>query len=108
GGEEDGMGGVSKSVLARFVRGGALSFEEAKQFFGERGVVTGNPVRGAFGALEKKKREDTLNALIFGGSQGARAINNAMVQALPLLRSHRDRLAITAPTGEGELGRGNR
>src|SRR5215471_15981458 len=59
--EPNAMPGFTNRVLARFVRGAALSFEEAKQFFGERGIVTGNPVRGAFGALEKKNREDTLH-----------------------------------------------
>jgi UDP-N-acetylglucosamine--N-acetylmuramyl-(pentapeptide) pyrophosphoryl-undecaprenol N-acetylglucosamine transferase len=106
--EPNAMPGFTNRVLARFVRGAALSFEEAKRFFGERGVVTGNPVRGAFGALEKKKRDDTLNVLVFGGSQGARAINNAMVQALPLLRTYRDRLAITHQTGEADLESVNR
>ena len=43
-----------------------------------------------------------LNVLIFGGSQGSRAINTAMCGALPLLRN-RGRLAITHQTGEQDF-----
>ncbi len=38
--------------------------------------------------------------MIFGGSQGARAINNAMVAALPMLDKYKGRLNITHQTGE--------
>ncbi|MGB8506808.1 MAG: glycosyltransferase, partial [Pyrinomonadaceae bacterium] len=40
---------------------------------------------------------------IFGGSQGARAVNLAMVAALPHLASHRDRLRITHQTGKSDF-----
>ena len=40
--------------------------------------------------------------LIFGGSQGARAINNAMVAALPQLKDFQNRLQITHQTGEAD------
>jgi UDP-N-acetylglucosamine--N-acetylmuramyl-(pentapeptide) pyrophosphoryl-undecaprenol N-acetylglucosamine transferase len=41
--------------------------------------------------------------LIFGGSQGAHAINMAMVAAAPQLALHTGRLAITHQTGERDL-----
>jgi UDP-N-acetylglucosamine--N-acetylmuramyl-(pentapeptide) pyrophosphoryl-undecaprenol N-acetylglucosamine transferase len=41
--------------------------------------------------------------LIFGGSQGAHAINMAMVAAAPKLAAHHGRLAITHQTGERDL-----
>ena len=41
--------------------------------------------------------------LIFGGSQGAHAINMAMVAAAPRLAAHRGGLAITHQTGERDL-----
>jgi UDP-N-acetylglucosamine--N-acetylmuramyl-(pentapeptide) pyrophosphoryl-undecaprenol N-acetylglucosamine transferase len=41
--------------------------------------------------------------LVFGGSQGARAINEAMIAALPRMESHRDALYITHQTGEADF-----
>ncbi len=101
--EPNAMPGFTNRVLAWFVDGAALSFEDAGKYFGKRGVVTGNPVRGDFANLRKKKRGESLNILIFGGSQGSRAINNAMVGALSHLAVDRDRLAITHQTGEGDF-----
>lgn len=101
--EPNAMPGFTNRVLARFVDAAALTFSEALAFFRGRGVVTGNPVRGDFAGLAKKARGDKLSVLIFGGSQGARAINNAMVAALPRLAGFRDRLSITHQTGEKEF-----
>ncbi len=98
--EPNAMPGFTNRVLARFVNAAALTFEDAKVFFRGRGVVTGNPIRNDFAGLKKKERGEKVNILIFGGSQGARAINNAMVAALGLLAEKRDRLAITHQTGE--------
>jgi len=100
--EPNAMPGFTNRVLARFVDAAALTFSEALPFFRGRGVVTGNPVRGDFAGLTKKERGPQLSILVFGGSQGARAINNAMVAALPRLDSYRDRLSITHQTGEKE------
>jgi UDP-N-acetylglucosamine--N-acetylmuramyl-(pentapeptide) pyrophosphoryl-undecaprenol N-acetylglucosamine transferase len=101
--EPNAMPGFTNRVLARFVDAAALSFGDARKYFGERGVVTGNPVRGDFAGLAKKTRGERLNVLIFGGSQGARAINNAMIGALPLLAAKKDRVAITHQTGEPDF-----
>jgi UDP-N-acetylglucosamine--N-acetylmuramyl-(pentapeptide) pyrophosphoryl-undecaprenol N-acetylglucosamine transferase len=101
--EPNAMPGFTNRVLARFVDAAALSFEEAKKFFGTRGVVTGNPVRHNFATLAKKTRGQTLNVLIFGGSQGAHAINIAIVSSLPLLATMKEHLGITHQTGEADF-----
>jgi UDP-N-acetylglucosamine--N-acetylmuramyl-(pentapeptide) pyrophosphoryl-undecaprenol N-acetylglucosamine transferase len=101
--EPNAMPGFTNRVLARFVDGAALSFDEARSFFGRKGVVTGNPVRGAFADLAARRRGPLMNVLIFGGSQGARAINHAVVEALPQLAARRDRLEIVHQTGERDL-----
>jgi UDP-N-acetylglucosamine--N-acetylmuramyl-(pentapeptide) pyrophosphoryl-undecaprenol N-acetylglucosamine transferase len=98
--EPNAMPGFTNRVLARFVNAAALSFADAQKYFGSRGVVTGNPVRVDFARLAKKQRTETLHVLIFGGSQGAHAINNAVIGALLLLASRRDRLSFTHQTGE--------
>ena len=101
--EPNAIPGFTNRVLARFVDAAALSFEDVGGYFGERGVVTGNPVRGDFANVKKKERGERLHVLIFGGSQGSRAINAAVVRALSLLAPMRDRLAITHQTGESDL-----
>jgi UDP-N-acetylglucosamine--N-acetylmuramyl-(pentapeptide) pyrophosphoryl-undecaprenol N-acetylglucosamine transferase len=101
--EPNAMPGFTNRVLARFVNAAALSFADAQKYFGKRGVVTGNPVRLDFARLPKKARGEKLSVLIFGGSQGARAINQAMIAALPLLAPRKSRLDITHQTGETDF-----
>src|SRR5262249_10795462 len=98
--EPNAMPGFTNRVLARFVDRAALTFEESRRYFGKKGAVTGNPVRGDFGGIKKKNRGEKMSVLVFGGSQGARAINKAMVDALPLLKPRREALRVTHQTGE--------
>lgn len=101
--DSNALPGFTNRRLAPFVTKAALTFEEAVKFFGKKGVVTGNPVRREFFDIPPKSRENkTFSLLIFGGSQGARAINNAMVAALPQLKNFQNRLKITHQTGEAD------
>ncbi|HLG14152.1 MAG TPA: undecaprenyldiphospho-muramoylpentapeptide beta-N-acetylglucosaminyltransferase [Blastocatellia bacterium] len=101
--EPNAMPGFTNRVLARVADAAALTFNEAGKYFKGRGHVTGNPVRGDFGRIARKARGDCLNVLVFGGSQGARAINRAMAGALPLLASKKNVLTITHQTGEADF-----
>ena len=101
--EPNAMPGFTNRVLARWVDAAALTFEDALKYFGQRGRVTGNPIRNDFALLKKKERGERSSVLIFGGSQGAHAINTAMVEALRLLAPERDRLDITHQTGERDF-----
>lgn len=103
--DSNALPGFTNRRLARFVSKAALTFEEAKPFFGGNAVVTGNPVRGEFFNIEPKKRCDEVNVLVFGGSQGARAINNAMAEALDKLAEFAGKLRITHQTGEADFER---
>ncbi|MBV9216349.1 MAG: undecaprenyldiphospho-muramoylpentapeptide beta-N-acetylglucosaminyltransferase [Acidobacteria bacterium] len=101
--DSNALPGFTNRRLARFVDKAALTFEAALPFFGKKGVVTGNPVRQEFFEIPRKVREAASHILIFGGSQGSRAINNAMIDALPRLAKFKDRLSITHQTGEADL-----
>ena len=108
--ESNALPGFTNRKLARFIDKAALTFPEARQFFGGdsdkggKGVITGNPVRREFFDIKPKPREqDNFHLLIFGGSQGARAINNAMIEALPFLDGQLEKLHITHQTGESDL-----
>ena len=101
--DSNALPGFTNRQLARFVDRAALTFDESVKFFGKKGMVTGNPVRREFFDVPKKLRSDLMHVLIFGGSQGARAINNAMVDALGNLARLDGRLSITHQTGEADL-----
>ncbi|MDQ3634450.1 MAG: undecaprenyldiphospho-muramoylpentapeptide beta-N-acetylglucosaminyltransferase [Acidobacteriota bacterium] len=98
--DSNALPGFTNRQLARFVTKAALTFEEALPYFGNKGVVTGNPVRKEFFEIKPKPRGEKLNILLFGGSQGARAINLAMIDALKNLSDVKDELNITHQTGK--------
>src|SRR5262245_18890643 len=86
--ESNALPGWTNRVLARFVDRAAVSFEEALPFFRGKAVVTGNPVRREFFEIPGKLRNSNqFSILVFGVSQGARAINEAMMAALPKLKT---------------------
>lgn len=101
--DSNALPGFTNRQLARFVDKAALTFEASLPYFGTKGVVTGNPVRKEFFEVPPKPRGEVAHLLIFGGSQGARAINNAMTDALPHLAELKDRLTITHQTGEADF-----
>jgi UDP-N-acetylglucosamine--N-acetylmuramyl-(pentapeptide) pyrophosphoryl-undecaprenol N-acetylglucosamine transferase len=102
--ESNALPGWTNRKLARFVDRAAVSFEQALPFFRGKGVVTGNPVRREFFEIPPKQREPgRFSLLIFGGSQGARAINEGMIAALPELESLKPTLRIKHQTGPADL-----
>ncbi|HEX8175996.1 MAG TPA: undecaprenyldiphospho-muramoylpentapeptide beta-N-acetylglucosaminyltransferase [Pyrinomonadaceae bacterium] len=104
--ESNALPGWTNRVLARFVDRAAVSFEASVPYFRGKAVVTGNPVRREFFDIPRKTRDTSrFSLLVFGGSQGARAINDAVVAALPLLEAERDTLFITHQTGEQDFER---
>src|SRR5207237_7114304 len=84
--EPNAVPGFTNRRLARFVNAAAVSFEAALPYFRGKAVVTGNPVRREFFEIQPKQRDaQRLSLLLFGGSQGSRAINEAFMAALPQL-----------------------
>ena len=108
--EQNALPGVTNRLLARVVRAAAVNFESALAYFPRTGFVAGNPVRPEFFPAHNEEANDQANRprdaariLIFGGSQGAHAINVAMVEAASRLAASGIRLAITHQTGERDL-----
>lgn len=91
--------GFANRMVARFVSGAAVHFEETKKFF-RRAQVTGVPVREAFINLPPRNPNSSPVLLVFGGSQGAHAINQAVMEAVPTLRERIPQLHIIHQTGE--------
>jgi UDP-N-acetylglucosamine--N-acetylmuramyl-(pentapeptide) pyrophosphoryl-undecaprenol N-acetylglucosamine transferase len=96
--EPNAKPGFTNKLLTPFVRHAACAYESARAAFGSRGVITGNPVRGGFASIPRKERRPPLTLLAFGGSQGSRVLNEALVGALPHLPGP-DRLRIVHQTG---------
>jgi UDP-N-acetylglucosamine--N-acetylmuramyl-(pentapeptide) pyrophosphoryl-undecaprenol N-acetylglucosamine transferase len=104
--EQNAIPGFTNRRLAPFVSAAAVTFESTLSYFGRRGFVTGNPVRPEFfDRTVATPLDGAPRVLIFGGSQGAHAINMAMVEAAPRLAAHPGGLAITHQTGERDLER---
>ncbi len=102
--------GFANRVVARFVSESAVHFEETSKYF-RRCSVTGVPVRQAFFSVANHHaaNHEAGNArvahpsptlLVFGGSQGAHAINRAMFESAALLRERMPQLRIVHQTGE--------
>jgi UDP-N-acetylglucosamine--N-acetylmuramyl-(pentapeptide) pyrophosphoryl-undecaprenol N-acetylglucosamine transferase len=101
--DSNALPGFTNRRLAKFVDRAALTFNEALPFFGKKGTVTGNPVRKEFFDVEPRKSNGETSVLIFGGSQGARAINNAMIGALDHLNGARETMRVVHQTGEADF-----
>ena len=76
--EQNAVPGLTNRLLARVVSSAAVTFESTVGFFGGKGFVTGNPVRPEFFDVAPERVAGPPRVLIFGGSQGAHAINVAM------------------------------
>src|SRR5713226_6495204 len=92
--------GFANRMVARMVSAAAVHFDETAQYF-PHAVVTGVPVRQAFFEIAgKPTASDKPTLLVFGGSQGAIAINQAMVQCSPELVKQVPNVHIIHQTGE--------
>ncbi len=107
--EQNAVPGLTNRLLARFVRAAAVTFESTRAYFGSKGFVSGNPVRPEFlEAVQPQGGSCTRDGsgsrvLVFGGSQGAHAINVAMVEAAPRLAANGPHLRLTHQTGERDV-----
>jgi len=105
--EQNAVPGLTNRTLAPLVRAAAVTFDETLPYFKGKGFISGNPVRSTFLGNEAGPARDErgwpLGVLIFGGSQGAHAINVAAMEAAPELARAGGRIAITHQTGERDL-----
>src|SRR5712691_5478230 len=92
--------GFANRLVAPMVSAAAVHFQETCRYF-RRCRVTGVPVRQAFFEVpNNQNKNDQTTLLIFGGSQGAHSINQAMIESLSLLREVLPNLRVVHQTGE--------
>ena len=102
--EQNTVPGMTNRWLARVVRASALSSDAALPYFPRTGFVSGNPVRPRFFDLPTPSRApEKVHVLIIGGSQGAHAINVAMVNAAPALAASTRGVLVTHQAGEHDV-----
>jgi len=92
--------GFTNRALAGLVTRIATAYEAPAQRWGRKAVVTGCPVRPEFFACPVRPHVPPFHILITGGSQGALAINRAVVDALDQLAVRKKELSIVHQTGE--------
>ncbi|MBN1566945.1 MAG: glycosyltransferase [Acidobacteria bacterium] len=106
--EQNAIPGKLNHLMGRFADQVLVTFPETLDYFPHNGVVVGYPLRkriakvGRSEALENidlKIPEGRKIVFVFGGSQGARVINHALVDALGYLLPHRDSLFIIHGVG---------
>jgi UDP-N-acetylglucosamine--N-acetylmuramyl-(pentapeptide) pyrophosphoryl-undecaprenol N-acetylglucosamine transferase len=103
--EQNAWPGLTNRILARWADRVCLSFSDSDRAFHHgRTVLTGNPLRRGMEDCPPIAQGNPV-LLVFGGSGGARAINNAMVAALPLLEEFKETLGIFHQTGTEDLER---
>ncbi len=108
--EPNAYPGLANKVVGPLAQRVFLAFESAAMFFDPRNAqVVGTPIRREF-LWQESESQGTVKGngrhlLIFGGSQGAQAINSAVLEALPLLMARVPTLTITHQTGEGDYER---
>jgi UDP-N-acetylglucosamine--N-acetylmuramyl-(pentapeptide) pyrophosphoryl-undecaprenol N-acetylglucosamine transferase len=91
--------GFANRAVARLVSAAAVHFEETKKYF-RNARVTGVPVRKEFFLKKDTTGRTTQTLLVFGGSQGASAINRVVLESLASLRQALPELHIIHQTGE--------
>jgi UDP-N-acetylglucosamine--N-acetylmuramyl-(pentapeptide) pyrophosphoryl-undecaprenol N-acetylglucosamine transferase len=102
--EQNSFAGLSNRILGRFVDRVFISFEgSADHFPRSKTVLTGNPVRkrlqqGSAPSCREEKKDFTL--FIFGGSQGAHRLNQAMEESLPSLKDPQGKTRFIHQTGD--------
>jgi UDP-N-acetylglucosamine--N-acetylmuramyl-(pentapeptide) pyrophosphoryl-undecaprenol N-acetylglucosamine transferase len=112
--EQNAVLGLANRVCKPFATRVAVSWEETLPSAGARGVFTGNPVVPEIAHLDRNKRRSAALArfelepgrrtlLVFGGSQGARSLNQAAVGLSERWKDRRDRQVLHI-AGPGEFG----
>jgi UDP-N-acetylglucosamine--N-acetylmuramyl-(pentapeptide) pyrophosphoryl-undecaprenol N-acetylglucosamine transferase len=98
--EPNAIPGFTNRLTLKYANTVAIPYEDKNGIYGGKAVVTGNPVR-PIRSRKVEKQKFTIG--IFGGSQGARAINQTIVQLLPRLAEMRDKLHVIHQTGKGDF-----
>jgi len=100
--EQNAIPGVTNKILGKFVDKIFVTYAQTRECFPRaKVVISGNPVRSSFTArsFKTKEKKDYRQLLIFGGSQGAEAINKSVIDMLPQIKNMKNKVHILHQTG---------
>ncbi|GJL66785.1 MAG: UDP-N-acetylglucosamine--N-acetylmuramyl-(pentapeptide) pyrophosphoryl-undecaprenol N-acetylglucosamine transferase [Nitrospirales bacterium] len=105
--EPNAVPGLANRVLGPIADRVFLAFDTAKNHFSSAKVrIVGTPVREEFfQETEKRQNQQKKIVLVFGGSQGAKAINTAVVEALGVSSVLRNTCRFIHQTGTSDYER---
>ena len=102
--EQNSAPGLTNRWLGKFAKKVFVTWPGSEKSFPDgKAIVAGNPIRSEFFKVKKEKNDARLGILAIGGSQGARSINRAMVEAVEKLNSLADKIVVVHQTGVKEL-----
>lgn len=100
--EQNAGAGMANRVAAFWARRICVAFPQTlKAFPAKKVCLSGNPVRPELFSIPSA-RPESMQLLVFGGSQGARPINECMVSALGLLLQQFPELHVVHQTGKAQ------
>jgi UDP-N-acetylglucosamine--N-acetylmuramyl-(pentapeptide) pyrophosphoryl-undecaprenol N-acetylglucosamine transferase len=103
--EQNVVPGMANKLLARMVTATFVSFAETERYLKAKEIIhTGLPVRKAMRGKRAEKSGTNFNVFIFGGSRGARSINDAVLALLPYLEAFRN-TSLSHQTGTEDFER---
>ncbi len=106
--EQNAVPGKLNRLMGRFAHAVLVTFPETLTYFPNRSVLVGYPLRKRISRVSREEALQRLDfkipdgrkiVLVFGGSQGSRTINQALVDALEYLLPYRDTLFIVHGVG---------
>ncbi|MBF0473470.1 MAG: undecaprenyldiphospho-muramoylpentapeptide beta-N-acetylglucosaminyltransferase [Nitrospirae bacterium] len=108
--EQNSVPGLSNKLLGRFVDRICITDEGSSSAFPKEKIfITGNPVRDLTDGIDKKASyklfgldETKFTILIFGGSAGAVAINNAIMEAIVYLMDIKENIQFLHQSGKAD------
>jgi len=95
--------GFANRMVAPMANAAAVHFEQTCRWF-QNCEVTGVPVRREFFDVPRRASASAPTLLLFGGSQGSHALNQALVESLSALAGRVPGIHIVHQTGEREYG----
>ena len=103
--EQNLLPGLGNRLLSRLAGKVAISFSESDAYLPHhKAVLTGNPIRRSLIAVEGKRSfRPPFIVFIFGGSQGAHRINQAVLESLPALGKMKEEVHLIHQTGEKDF-----
>jgi UDP-N-acetylglucosamine--N-acetylmuramyl-(pentapeptide) pyrophosphoryl-undecaprenol N-acetylglucosamine transferase len=106
--EQNAVPGRLNRLMGRFAHRVLVTFPETLSYFPESGALVGYPLRRRIARVSREEARQKAGiqipegrkvVLVFGGSQGSRTINRALVDALQYLLPYRNQLFIVHGVG---------